>query len=161
MENITGYTPGPWKGKPYMCYDGVDGDVTYHQSEAEALGMLKHYIDNGLNDGEWMDGISDCFIARITHHVKEKEIEAPEEYKREGVNRFIEMEIAVAPDMAERIRELEAQNAAIISTLKMAKENLPFCKMCYKKRCVDCKVAGLINSAIETVEGRPIEEVLK
>ena len=77
----------------FICYDGVDGDVTYHDTEAEALQKLKEYIENGLEDGEWMYGVSNSFIAKVTHEIKEREIEAPEEYRREGISKFVEMDI--------------------------------------------------------------------
>lgn len=77
----------------YICYDGVDGDITYHNTQEEAIAKLKHYIDNGLDDGEWMEGVSDSFVAKITHDIKEREIEAPECYKREGISKFVEMDI--------------------------------------------------------------------
>ena len=75
----------------FICYDGVDGDITYHDTAEEALQKLKEYIESGLEDGEWMYGVSDSFVAKITHEIKEREIEAPEEYRREG--KFVEMNI--------------------------------------------------------------------
>ncbi|HAJ79618.1 MAG TPA: hypothetical protein DCO75_07585 [Fibrobacteres bacterium] len=78
----------------YICFDGVDGDVTYYNTEDEAIEKLKHYIETGLDDGEWMDGVSNSFVAKITHEIDEKEIEPSEEYRREGINKFIEMVIS-------------------------------------------------------------------
>ena len=101
--------------KMYICHDGVDGDITYHNSKDEAIIKLRSYIDNGLDDGEWMDGVSDSFVAKITHYIKEREIDAPECYKREGVNKFVEMDITekCASEilaLEKRITELEEQN---------------------------------------------------
>lgn len=77
----------------YICYDGVDGDITYHATKADALAKLKYYIENGLDDGEWMYGVSNSFVAKITHEINEREIEASECYSREGVTKFVEMDI--------------------------------------------------------------------
>jgi hypothetical protein len=77
----------------FICYDGVDGDITYHDTEEEALQTLKEYIESGLEDGEWMDGVSNSFVAKVTHEIKEREIEALEEYRREGISKFVEMDI--------------------------------------------------------------------
>ena len=77
----------------YICYDGVDGDITYHNTHEEAYAKLKHYIDNGIDDGEWIEGVSDSFVAKITHNIKEREIDAPECYKQKGISKFVEMNI--------------------------------------------------------------------
>lgn len=81
------------KEKYYICYDGVDGDITRYDTEVEALEKLKHYIDTGLDDGEWIDGVSDSFVAVITHKINEREVPATECYKREGISVFVEMDI--------------------------------------------------------------------
>lgn len=80
--------------KKYICFDGVDGDITYHETIEEALKKLKNYIDDGLDDGEWYEGIEDSFVAEINHFVKPKKIETPDDYfKDSGIRYFTEMEI--------------------------------------------------------------------
>ncbi len=65
----------------YICYDGVDGDISYYKTKDEALKMLKHYIESGLEDGEWMDDVEYSFVAKITHYVEQVEIEVEEDNK--------------------------------------------------------------------------------
>jgi predicted RNase H-like HicB family nuclease len=48
----------------YICYDGVDQDITFHKTREEALDKLKELIDNGLEDGEWMDDVEHSFVAK-------------------------------------------------------------------------------------------------
>ena len=65
---------------------------------------------------------------------------------------------AAAPEMADRIRKLEAQNAAMLTEL------IDFCRgncdTCELQECTDtCGLIGAKN-IIETIEGRKIEEVI-
>ena len=74
------------------------------------------------------------------------------------LSEIYDTDIAAAPDMADRIRELEAQNAAMLTEL------IDFCRgncdTCELQECTDtCGLIGAKN-IIETIEGRPIEEVL-
>jgi hypothetical protein len=53
----------------FVIYDGVDGDVSFYESEEEATEALKVLIEDSKDDGEWMDGIENSFIAEINHKV--------------------------------------------------------------------------------------------
>ena len=55
--------------KNYVCFDGVEGDITYHGTEEEALQKLKTLVSESLDSGEWMDGVERCFVAKITHYI--------------------------------------------------------------------------------------------
>ena len=79
--------------KRFICYDGVENDVSYHGTEEEALKLLKYCIENGLDDGEWYDGVENSFVAEIKYKINPVKVPAPEEYKKEGISNFIEMEI--------------------------------------------------------------------
>ena len=62
--------------KDYVCFDGVENEVTYHDTEEAALDELKALISESLEDGEWMDGVEMCFVAKITHGIEQVELEA-------------------------------------------------------------------------------------
>ena len=54
----------------YVCYDGVDGENCYFETEEEALKELKVVVENSLEDGEWIDGVEYSFVAKILHKTK-------------------------------------------------------------------------------------------
>ena len=56
----------------FVVWDGVDGDYAFFDTEEEAVIHLKNLIEDGLDDGEWMDDVEYSFIAEITHIVKKK-----------------------------------------------------------------------------------------
>lgn len=63
----------------YICYDGVDCDITYHDTEEQAFEKLKTLVSDGLDCGEWMDGVERCFVAKITHCIDMVAMEADED----------------------------------------------------------------------------------
>ena len=119
MEQITGYTPGPWIAeKP----KGSNGFININPSGKGSF-------------------IATCYGTDL-----------------DPVNEANARLIAAAPEMADRIRKLEAQNAAMLTEL------IDFCRgncdTCELQECTDtCGLIGAKN-IIETIEGRPIEEVL-
>ena len=56
--------------KKFICYDGVDMNWKFFNTEKEALGRLNELIRNGLEDGEWKYDIENSFVAKISHDVK-------------------------------------------------------------------------------------------
>ena len=63
----------------YICYDGVDGDVTYWETEEEALAQLKAFIEEGQEDGEWIDFTENSFVAKISHYIDKVKRKATDE----------------------------------------------------------------------------------
>ena len=125
MENITGYTPGPWKA---CCNGECDCGFVYGPEYIVAVTQRK-YDDTEIN---------------------KKVFEANARL------------IAAAPEMAARIHELEAQNAEMLEGLK--NEYRKYCDRCKYHRSECSGGNGCrdeLKSIIETIEGRPIEEVLK
>jgi len=54
----------------FICYDGVDMNCEFFNTEEEALERLNELIRNGLEDGEWIYNIENSFVAKISHDVK-------------------------------------------------------------------------------------------
>lgn len=63
----------------YVCFDGVDCEVSYYETEEKALKTLAALVDESLDEGEWMDGVERCFVAKITHTIKQVKRELDEE----------------------------------------------------------------------------------
>ena len=61
--------------KLYICYDGVDCDITYHDTEEQALEKLKKVVSESLDCGEWVDVVENSFVAKITHKIDQVKIE--------------------------------------------------------------------------------------
>ena len=61
----------------YICYDGVDGKIYYCDDKEEAEKKLKELIKNGIEDGEWLEGVEDSFVAEIKLKIKPLEITQP------------------------------------------------------------------------------------
>lgn len=57
--------------KKYICYDGVDNDLTRHDTEEEAITALEELISDHFDNEEFTDGIEWCFVAKITHKMGE------------------------------------------------------------------------------------------
>jgi hypothetical protein len=82
---------------PWICYDAVENDVTYHVTEEEALESLKETIELSFEDGEWFDSVEDCFVAEIKHAIRPKRIPTTEEYRLEtGISFDTDMVIVKA-----------------------------------------------------------------
>lgn len=58
----------------YICYDGVDMDITYHTTQEEAIASLNESIKLGLDGNEWMNGVEDSFVAEITHKIDKRKL---------------------------------------------------------------------------------------
>jgi len=54
----------------FICYDGVDGNITFFNTEEEAVKELNELIQNGLEGGEWIYNIENSFVAKISHDIK-------------------------------------------------------------------------------------------
>ena len=65
------------KKEKWIVYDGINDDVEYVDSKKEAIEMLEEIKASGKDYDreivEWIDGIEHCFIAKITHTMKETE----------------------------------------------------------------------------------------
>ena len=55
--------------KFYVCYDGVDCEITRHETEEQALEKLKELVSGNLDFDEWVEGIENSFVAEITHKI--------------------------------------------------------------------------------------------
>ena len=78
----------------YIVLDYEQNDIEYYDTEQEAKEALQEVIDGYLEDGEWMNGVENCFIAKITHVVKSRSHKTSEEYRLEsGISEEYEMEI--------------------------------------------------------------------
>jgi hypothetical protein len=53
----------------YVCYDGVENECSYHESEQDAISALKVLVEESMDGGEWMEGIENSFVAEIKHKV--------------------------------------------------------------------------------------------
>ena len=65
--------------KDYVCFDGVENEVTHHDTEEAALEKLKTLVSEGLDCDEWMQGVERCFVAKITHCIDQVALEADED----------------------------------------------------------------------------------
>ena len=61
--------------KFYVCYDGVDCEITRHKTEEQALEKLKELVSENLDFDEWVEGIENSFVAEITHKIDSVKIE--------------------------------------------------------------------------------------
>ena len=66
-------------GKYYVCYDGVDCEITRHDTEEQALEKIKELVSASLDFGEWVDGIEYSFVAEITHKIDQVKIYVEED----------------------------------------------------------------------------------
>ena len=65
--------------KIYVCYDGVDCEVTLHNTKEQALKKLKDLVYESLDFGEWVDGIENSFVAEISHKIDQVKIDLEKE----------------------------------------------------------------------------------
>lgn len=64
------------KDEKWVIYDAVDNNVEYVNTEEEAVKRLKELVadskDYNSYGVEWLENVEYCFIAKITHKLKEK-----------------------------------------------------------------------------------------
>ena len=78
----------------YVVIDGVENDIFYVKTEDEAKAKLKEIFESSIEGGEWMEGIENSFIAKITSVINQKEIKEPEDYSlSSGISKWYDMEI--------------------------------------------------------------------
>jgi len=54
----------------YICYDSGEHDIDYYGTEKEAVEHLQYIIDNTYDVDDY-DETLQCFVAKVTHKVKE------------------------------------------------------------------------------------------
>lgn len=76
----------------YLVFDGVENETHFIEDETEAKTKLKELIDSSLEEGEWMDGVENSCIAKVTTVIDRKEIDTPDDYRLEtGISKWFEM----------------------------------------------------------------------
>ena len=65
--------------KNYVCYDGVEGDYSFHETEEEAVAQLRSNVKESLDCDEWMDGVECGFVAKLTHIIEQVKPDMDEE----------------------------------------------------------------------------------
>jgi hypothetical protein len=76
----------------YLVFDGVENETHFIEDETEAKTKLKELIDSSLEEGEWMDGVENSCIAKVTTAIDRKEIDTPDDYRLEtGISKWFEM----------------------------------------------------------------------
>ena len=77
----------------YLVFDGVENETHFIEDETEAKTKLKELIDSSLEEGEWMDGVENSCIAKITTVINKKAIKAPDDYRLDsGISEWYDME---------------------------------------------------------------------
>jgi len=78
----------------YLVYDGVENETHFAEDEVEAKTKLKELIESSLDEGEWMDGVENSCIAKVTTAINRNAIKAPDDYRLDtGISEWYDMEI--------------------------------------------------------------------
>lgn len=75
----------------YVCYDGVEGDYTFHDTEEDAVANLKRLVSESLDCDEWMEGVERGFVAKVTHTVEQVKRELDEEEREIYDEDYVDM----------------------------------------------------------------------
>jgi hypothetical protein len=76
----------------YLVFDGVENETHLIEDETEAKTKLKEIIDSSLEGGEWMYGVENSCIAKVTTVIDRKEIDTPDDYRLDtGISKWFEM----------------------------------------------------------------------
>jgi hypothetical protein len=76
----------------YLVFDGVENETHLIEDETEAKTKLKEIIDSSLEGGEWMYGVENSRIAKVTTVIDRKEIDTPDDYRLDtGISKWFEM----------------------------------------------------------------------
>lgn len=78
----------------YLVYDGVENETHFVEDEIEAKTKLKELIESSIDEGEWLDGVENSCIAKVTTAINRKAIKAPDDYRLDaGISAWYDMEI--------------------------------------------------------------------
>lgn len=77
--------------KNYVCYDGVEGDYTFHDTEEDAVANLRRLVSESLDCDEWMEGVERSFVAKVTHTVEQVKRELDEEEREIYDEDYVDM----------------------------------------------------------------------
>lgn len=78
----------------YLVFDGVENETHFVEDETEAKTKLKEIIESSLEDGEWMYGVENSCIAKITTVIDRQEMDIPDDYRLgAGISKWFEMDM--------------------------------------------------------------------
>ena len=82
------------KKMKYVVYDGVGGFNAFFETKEQADAHLSQFIKEGLEEGEWYEGIEDSFVAEIKSSLLSVSTRPQEDYILDtGITEFINYEV--------------------------------------------------------------------